>query len=321
MIKKTMISILLFVGLVSMTFTVSAADQTLTIKDDLDDVYDAYNEEYVSKLDFDIFEISAEKTGKEVTLKLKLKEGGIIQESSLASINLYSIALITTGDTYAATYVGDNLIDLFAGQDGFEDLDDEEGLEQLSYACSVETSKEVIDVETYSGGGQNILSITFDLYSSDEELINLQADVYQMMLLSSEIYEDDLYPNDLYPESGGDSGKYYIEAGGTVNLIGDLEEGDPDDYNWAWVLDDSGGVLKGQTASKKFSIPKNYSGTLHVYSDDGTYYGVTQFFVQVNQTGTNNNNNGENNQPGFELVIFIGAIIAALVIFKKRQIK
>ena len=76
MIKKTSISIIVFLALMAAS-AITASAETVTHNDSTDDVVNSDFEE-VSRPNLDIEKLTAVKDGKQVELKLKLAEGGTI---------------------------------------------------------------------------------------------------------------------------------------------------------------------------------------------------------------------------------------------------
>ena len=301
MIKKIFISTILLISLLISTSTVNAADEIIVETDDTNDVF--YNlEENYSEPNIDIAEVSAIKTGDEVELRLKLAEGGTIQKSLLPMI-LYGISLQTSHHSYSAIYTGINLSEL--AEDG-EEYDSE---------CIVQSEIENIDVNSCTGEGENVLSIKFNLYSSNERLISIYEVITFETSSEEEGYNDFLIVDDLYVVT---EDQYEAVAGEPFTLEGSLEEGNPDDYEWLWVFDDSNIMLDGKSPTYTLNKPDLYTGTVYAYNESGAL-GYEYFSVNVSKPSSNGSSSSNNNQPGFELVIVIAAIAITLVIFKKKR--
>jgi len=300
MIKKIFISTFLLISLLISASTVNAADEMIVQTDDTNDVF--YNlEENYSRPNIDIAEVSAIKTGDEVELRLKLAEGGTIQKSLLPMI-LYGISLQTSHHAYSAIYTGINLSELA-----------EEG-EEYDSECIVQSEIESIDVNSCTGEGENVLSIKFDLYSSNERLISIYEVITFETSSEEDGYNDFLIADDLYVVT---EEQYEAVAGKPFTLEGSLEEGNPDDYEWLWVFDDSNIMLDGKTPTYTLNKPDLYTGIVYAYDADG-YLGYEYFAVNVSTSSGKGGSSG-NNQPGFEMVILIAAIAIALVILKKKR--
>lgn len=299
MIKKVFIPILVLISLVISSSTVMAADETIAHTDEVDDVFSDY-EEGLSRPNIDIEQVTAIKTGSEVELKLKLADGGEIQKSLLPTI-LYWITLQTSHHIYSATYTG---IDWSELGEGFEDYDSE---------CIVESELGTIDINSFTGEGENVLSIKFDLYSSNEKLISI-SEVLTLESASEDNSFSDIYlVEDVLVLSDE---QYDIKSGKTFELNGSLMEGDPDDYTWVWVFDDSTEILEGQNPIEKINKPGFHDGTVYAYDDDGNY-GSAYFTVNVTEEATPVP--PDNKEPGFELIVVIAAIGIALIILRKKR--
>jgi len=307
MIRKTAILFMFIAVLLITSNLVLAVDETITHKDKTNDVEDE-NLENVVRPDLDIEQITAIKSGREVELKLKLASGGTIQKSNLlSSLYIYGIVLTTTHQEYYATYIGIDVSSLDP-----EDLEDIDPGEIGDLACSVtDLYDESIEVNSYTGEGENELSIKFNIYDSDERLIALSAgcqDYYQG-------FYDDFQGKNILIQSDE---FYNATAGDQLELSATLEneELEPTDFTWLWFFEDSDIVLEGQTASHNFKIPGSYSGKLYVFDSDGNY-GYNLFVASVK--GEAINGGDDNDEPGFEVLTLIVAIAIAIFIFRKRK--
>ncbi|MCJ7572370.1 MAG: PKD domain-containing protein [Candidatus Thermoplasmatota archaeon] len=303
--KKTTKIMVILTGLIILSITAVAADtETITYIDEKQDVLD--NElEPANKPNIDILQISAIKNGKEVELKLKLNEGGLIQKSTFVHFYVYALDLVTSKDEYAAMYTGLNLSSLTPEQ--LEEL----GGQDISLWI-MDGQGNNIDVISIAGEGENELSIKFNINNINEKLIALSANVYETVANQtfSDFYE--ITPLDPIIKSN-----YDIKTGTPLNFEATLENGTASDYNWLWVFDDSSITLEGQNPSYTFNTPQAYTGTLYVY-DGKSSMGFDTFQVNVTGNSTNGGNNN-NNQPGFELMLIIAAIAITLLIFRKKK--
>lgn len=143
--------------------------QELSFTDFSNDVLDAKTGRMMSRPNIDIYIISATKVDVLAEVKLQLVPEGIIQNNTTT---YYEIYLTTDTNSYMAFYGG--------GEIGVIDKDDNE-----------------LDVVAYSGEGENILSISFNLSNSDETLENLTSVSFQFSVDTEEGYYDE-YPNPAY---------------------------------------------------------------------------------------------------------------------------
>jgi hypothetical protein len=300
MIKKIFISTLVLIGLVISSSTVFAADETITHTDDINDIFSDY-EENLTREDIDIEVVSAIKTGDEVELRLKLIDGGEIKKSLIPTI-LYWMTLQTSHHSYSATYTG---IDWSELGEGFEDYDSE---------AIVESDLGTVDINSFSGEGENVLSIKFDLYSANERLISISEVLALESATDGNTFSDMYLVDELFIRNDEE---YEAIAGKSFTLNASLEEGNPDDYEWLWVFDDSNIMIEGQTPTYTINKPDVYTGVVYAYDSDGNY-GIDYFSVNVSKSSTGNGGGG-NNQPGFELLVVIVAIAVAMLILKKKR--
>jgi len=311
MIKKTCISIMIFVGLILMsTIPAVAVDDSLTVTDPTDDVsqYNSTTAELIGTYDvpnIDISEVKCEKTGDTATVTLTISEEGEI-EKDLDSA--YGIYLITTSPYlfYFIAYTGLDLSEYGFGSGEILILHgDDEG---------------IVDVDAYSIE-DNIMTLSFKLDSVDERIIGISASSEKTPEGGEYSYTDEAPDGfedlmmSLTPSAGG---SYDTTAGNSVTLQATLEEGDPADYEWVWVFEETGTTLTGANPSHTFKIPDTYTGILYVF-DGGGNWGTDEFSVEV--SGTAADDGGNNGSPGFEIIIMfvaIAVLIGAIVIFKRK---
>ena len=297
--------ILIIMLLTSMCQVNAAIERNITIIDDTGDVVNETGIE-VAYDAADIKEMTCVQTGSRVVIEFKLVGG---------DLNTSGVSIFGTLKTTAFSYLGYIIIygplaAIFA-----IDFPDFEG----DVLVLSESSEEPMNVLSESIE-KTILSVSFNLDNSYERILGLYAQTLTNVDLETG-YSDEA-PNDVEEVSTGnlviDAGEeYFANPGQTVQLQGTLEEGNPTDYDWLWVFDDSLISLEGRTTTYKFNIPGDYSGLLYAYDDEGNW-GYGEFTVTVNETSSNNGG-GNSNQPGFELVAVIGAIAIALVILKRKK--
>ena len=99
MIKKMLPVMILVISLLASSFpSASAQSSILTITDDINDVT-GEEEGNLSRPNVDIYQVTCEQNGKDVSLSLKLAPGGVIQNSTTYG---YVMGVLTTGG-YAYT--------------------------------------------------------------------------------------------------------------------------------------------------------------------------------------------------------------------------
>ena len=302
--KTTKIFVILAIITMLTPIVIAAPDEEIKYTDEVQDVLNDENEQ-VNRPDIDISQISAIKNGREVELKLKLAEGGLIKKSTYVHNYMYVINLITSKDDYYAFYMGLDLSSLTP-----EELEELQGA-NLSNGV-LDSQGNAINVISCTGEGENELSIKFNLYNSYEKLIVLYASVTE--ITAEQEFTDYYEAEPLYPTI---KSSYDTKVGNPLNFEATLENETDSNYNWLWVFDNSSLTLDGQNPSHTFNIADTYTGTLYVYDENGRL-GFETFQVNVTGTSTNGNNNN-NNQPGFELILVIAAVAIALLIFRKKK--
>ena len=310
MIKKATTSIMILVlMIIASTVTVSA--ETITHTDDTNDVLDG-NLENVSRQNIDIEKVTAVKDGRNVEVKLKVADGGTIQKSSLSYMYGYNIIVLTTHEMYTALYTGLDLSSLT--DDEKEGATDDELALYESLACFIVTAEgDSVDVISYSGQGENELSIKFKLLDSNEEIIALSAETAEQT--STQDFYDEFTGEELLLDV---QETYDSKTGELITFTGELDEGTASDYNWVWYLEETNTVLTGVNPSHTFKIPDIYEGVVYSYDSNGDY-GVGYFSVNV--TGKAINGGGGNGSPGFEIIIFFAAIailVGAIIVAKRK---
>lgn len=259
--KKILISVLVACSLFMISMgSVLAADETETITDDEDDVYDS-TLNTVSRPNVDIISVTCIKDGKNVELQLKLAESGEIQNSETF---MYVISLITSENGYDA-WCGE-------GNCTITDFDYNE-----------------IGAVEYSGEGTDTLTLSFDLYSSDEEYVFVHAFVYETT--DEEEYFDSAPDEEKLP--------FVYSAFTNAGVVGEnidfpaVAEGGKPPYTWKWDFGD------GETS--------NEQNTTHVYDEAGTYKaivivtdenGYSNIYFNTLDISANGNGNGNGNGDG-----------------------
>ena len=328
MIKKILITIAILCFFISSINAVSAAD-VISVSDPEDDVsYEDLDTSYedelplVSRPNVDIVEVSCTQDGAELTIELKLKEGGVVQNTGTVSMTniegfIYGIDLLTTSSEYLISY----------------------GINETSgeVDCTIEVDEigkntVNIDYDECSGGTSNVLTVKFDLLTSSEKIIQVigLATEIRTVLLSLEDIDYAMYMDyapseetlvDYEPKT---ESYYSAELGQTISFTADslayytYDSVDPvevsnselDDYTWFWTFEGDPTVLTGRTATRSFSIQGNYSGTLYVRDSNGNY-GVDFFYAEITGSVEDDDTNGEEETPLMTFVILMGIIIIA----------
>jgi hypothetical protein len=309
MMKKACISIIVFVAIIIMgALPAIAVDYTITVTDPLGDVlqYVIDEEEPVGTYDapnIDILEVKAEQTGNGVTLTLTVSEEGIIEKSENS---MYIIFLATTSPDiiYSIYYAG--WIEMYSDE-----------------VFMIEHGHSEVDVDDYSIEN-NILSVSFKLSDSRERIMGLYAMTYKDTD-SDSIYADEA-PDDVEEEMMGllipDAGRNYSTTVGVpIDFQATLEEGNPEDYEWLWVFEDTGITLTGSNPIHTFSMPDTYYGILYVFDGEGKW-GIDEFSVTITGDPIDTNGTDKPTTPGFEIILFLIAItllVGTLFIFKRKK--
>jgi hypothetical protein len=309
MIKKTAIAILILAALVISAINVNAYDTTMTINDEINDVILEDSEgnllENYSHPNVDIDELKCVQTGKNVEITFKVHDDGKIENS----INVYyMITLVTTDEdgVYMIVYNSDIL-----GEVGGTDP-----------ILIMGGKGDMISPTSFSGLDTNTLSVSFNLMTNNEKLISIGAlaikqvdDVTSYADAIPDDFNDMSFGMNIYPDAGG---SYELNVGETLQLSGTLSEGDPSDYNWLWLIDDTSIAIEGQNPTQEFKTKKAYTGRLYVYDGQGNW-GMDYFEIDVSANNSGTGGNGGNNQPGFELILVVAAVAIALLIFRKKK--
>lgn len=307
---KLALSLIFIIMLVTSMCPINAAtiERNITIKDPNCDVLKTDEENPVCYYDVDITNITCVQTGRRVDIEFKLAEGGIFKKTL---DTIYSAELYTTSDLDFGYYL---IMYGAAISEYFQDVESDVvvfSLESIANNKSLDVISESIE--------KNVLSVSFNLENSYERILNIALVIEKTVGNIS--YSDQAPDEDVYENIGSleitSGGEYFLDAGQTVQLKGNLVEGNPSDYEWLWIFEDGSIVLEERTPTHKFNIPGDYMGTLYAYDDEGNW-GMDYVTVTVNETSSGSGGGG-NNQPGFELVIVIGAVAIALVILRRKK--
>jgi hypothetical protein len=307
---KLALSLIFIIMLVTSMCPINAAtiERSITIKDPSCDVLKTDEENPVCYFDVDITNVSCVQTGRKVDIEFKLAEGGIFKKTL---DTIYSAELYTTSDLDFGYYL---IMYGAAISEYFQDIESDVvvfSLESIANNKSLDVISESID--------NNVLSVSFNLENSYERILDIALVIEKTVGNIS--YSDQAPDEDVYENIGSleitSGGEYFLDAGQTVQLQGNLVEGNPSDYEWLWIFEDGSIILEERTPTHKFNIPGDYMGTLYAYDDEGNW-GMDYVTVTVNETSSGSGGGG-NNQPGFELIIAIGAIAIALVILRRKK--
>jgi len=297
-IYRTIFVTLILIG--SLLMTTASAENIFTITDDLKDVTsgDEYN---VSYPDADIKKLTINKNNDEIELILELNnEGRII--SSASELPYYYTVYIMIGTT------SDNIYEITYGSDLVT-------LTNLEAQVAPNGDMDQNLLKDYSVN-KNKLTLKFDLLESYERIIYIENAFIMLVVDANNGYVDNLN-QEAYIPSIDAGGPYNVKAGDKVTLNGTIDVGDPENYTWYWIIDDTSIVKEGKTTQHTFLIPGDYTGNLYVVNSQALY-NYDSFQVNVNGTAQNNDDNN-NNEPGFEMLLVFAAIAIALIILKKRK--
>ena len=299
MIKKALLSMCIITIFLSMVvFPISAYSNTLIFQDDLDDVSGTDEDNISDKSDVDIDQIICEQDERDVTYSLKLN-GGVFQESVLS---IYIGGVVTTGTMY--------VIVLGEGDSG--------DYQCLIYSQDLLTYEENEIDGQCSGIGEETLTVTFRLLSSDEKCISAFATIIEGT--TTDYYQDDynagIFESD-FPVTITTDSDYSANVTESISFEASVDGGDSSDYNWDWIIaDDDGDVvakLSGQNVDKAFNIPGQYTGTVYSYDDAGNM-GMEYFNIEILGSSTSGETGGDNDNPTSGLLFFAVLIIAIVII-------
>jgi hypothetical protein len=283
MMKKiVVVGMIVCIFLVASMCNVSAADVSLTVDDDEDDILDiSFN--YVSRPNIDIKEVSCAQDGNEVVLKLKLVEGGIIKDSDDI---VYSFLLTTTDDLYSIGYVNTECL----ATDGNENE---------------------IDVEDCSGAGGNELQIIFILPGDNEECTEVTGATLEINLATEDYFMDSAPDEDLDFLEVDISGPTTGKTGNALQFSGSASEGTPP-YTYTWDFGD-GGTSDSQNPTHTYDTAGTYEVYLLVL-DSEEKEGVALSTVTITGTEITSNSNNDNSDSGSGLTIFIVLIMVIVIV-------
>lgn len=325
MFKKIGLVGIILIGLLLLKVgTAVAVDYSQTIQDDSEDVFDLQglnledledidDANLISRPNVDIIETSFSQAGSEITAKLKLIEGGIIQysdELSLDGIFFYMLNIYTTHHSYMALY----------GFDIYGLADESSG--GFASKVTIDETLEEVDADIdLVGNGE--LNFKFNLVDKNERCLKIESQAHEIKIESFDIEQGDFeWYVDVSPElqdiieyyvtSGGTGGEYNGTAGDTISLSGDIDEADPSDLEWYWVFNDQDLILEGKDVTHSFEFPGTYSGTLIVFDDLGNF-GQADFQVEISGGNNTNPSDPKDKPDNTNLILFV-ALIAIVVI-------
>lgn len=272
--RMAIIGLILCNFLIATTSFVSAADVTLEFIDNENDVFDS-NFDYVSRPNIDIKEVKCDQNGNEVVLKLKLVQGGIIQDSLEIA---YTFLLTTTETSYSIGY----------GNGECEALD--------------ENSNE-IDVKSCTVSGGIELQITIILPGDDEECIEVTGANWEFNSVTGETFfdtaPDEILNVDVSNPATGQTGK-------VIQFFGSASEGTPP-YTYTWEFGD-GGTSELQNPTHTYDTAGTYDIYLYVLdSEDKEGYGISSITIAAG------NSDDDKSDSGSGLTIFIVLIIVIVI--------
>ena len=302
MIKKILPLMILVISLLAASIpSASAQNSILTITDDINDVA-GEEEANLSRPNVDIYQVTCEQDGKDVSLSLKLAPGGIIQNSTTYG---YVMGVLTTGGYAYTVSFGELIV---------------ESKNWMVVATPLAGEGEDIELDyQVSGMNTDTVTISFNLLKSYEKCISAYAMVYEFSL--SKPYIDEVYFDRFY--SGGNlvidaGGPYSGKKGKTINFKGTIEDGNISDYKWVWLIQETNTVLEGAEVSYTFKIAGNYTGILYAYDSEGNF-GMADFNVDITLPKSSGQTNGNGDEtPGFEITLLIAGIAILFLLLRKK---
>ena len=302
MIKKMLPVMILVISLLAPSFpSASAQSSILTITDDINDVT-GEEEGNLSRPNVDIYQVTCEQNGKDVSLSLKLAPGGVIQNSMTYG---YVMGVLTTGGYAYTVSFGELIVESNSWTVVATPLVGEGDDIELDYQVS--------------GMNTDTVTISFNLLKSYEKCISAYAMVYEFSLSKS--YIDEVYFDRFY--SGGNlvidaGGPYSGKKGKTINFKGTIEDGNISDYKWVWLIQETNTVLEGAEVSYTFKIAGNYTGILYAYDSEGNF-GMADFTVDITLPESSGQTNGNDDEtPGFEITLLIAGIAILFLLLRKK---
>ena len=293
--------------LITSTYSVVAAEEEKTFEDPSGDVIDVLSEEYTTnKPDVDIINITYSKTGKDVTLSLKVKgkieDRGDIDDPEAETLVSYGILLSTDKQDYNILYVNQECL-----------------LNEVESGITFDKDESTI-------------TFYFDLESDDENYVGLYVvadDIVMTGFYDIQWYEDD-FSDEAIGVSVDAGGSYEGVVNQSVNFSGSASGGSPP-YMWEWNFGD-GNISNEQNPTHIYSEAKEYSVVLRVTdANEDSYYDYATVIISDggddgdngddggsgDSTDGTSDNNGDSSDFGlliFGAVIVIIAIIGVIVI-------
>ena len=291
--------------LITSMYSVVAAEEEKTFEDPSGDVIDVLSEEYTTnKPNVDIINITYSKTGKDVTLSLKVKgkieDRGDIDDPEAETLVSYGILLSTDKQDYNILYVNQECL-----------------LNEVESGITFDKDESTI-------------TFYFDLESDDENYVGLYVvadDIVMTGFYDIQWYEDD-FSDEAIGVSVDAGGSYEGVVNQSVNFSGSASGGSPP-YMWEWNFGD-GNISNEQNPTHIYSEAKEYSVVLRVTdANEDSYYDYATVIISDggddgddgddggddggsgdSTDGTSDNNGGSSD---FGLLIF-GAVIVIIAI-------
>ena len=293
MINKKPILIALIL-IMSLFISNVSAETKLVGTDDLNDVFDEMTGLNVTYPNIDIKKVTIDREGNKIDAILELNDEA---EKPTSGIFWYIIYLRTTKNEYAINF------------GNYEDFNDTEGT-----ASVISTSFEDI-LDDYEIDG-NTFSFTFDLIDSNEICVGV---IVVNVFLSTVSYSDYLNDDYEFPDITVYKKQYDAEVGDTISFNATMVDGNPEDYSWLWAFEGISTAQEGPVVSQKFVESGMFNGSIFVYEPTtGRYYNNT---FRINISGSGSPGGSTKNEPGFEIVVFIAALVAALIIIRRKRRK
>jgi len=274
---KLALSLIFIIMLVTSMCPINAAtiERNITIKDPNCDVLKTDEENPVCYYDVDITNITCVQTGRRVDIEFKLAEGGIFKKTL---DTIYSAELYTTSDLDFGYYL---IMYGAAISEYFQDVESDVvvfSLESIANNKSLNVISESIE--------KNVLSVSFNLENSYERILDIALVIEKTVGNIS--YSDQAPDEDVYENIGSleitSGGEYFLDAGQTVQLQGNLVEGNPSDYeSYSYVILEAWGLAKPTIITPFSGIAqahgKNMKNTWILKKDFSDLERALQFFI------------------------------------------